>query len=125
AFDADDQVDAFPFEGYRQAVDRRAKPGGILHQRGDVVKENPGFREIGHVPDLGFEMVHIGHRMLKPVSRPVGIMSSTSTRSTRACGGPCLRLRSNRSSASASPSAETSTRPSGVFLTQPRMPSRT
>src|SRR5580765_78185 len=62
--------------------------------------------------------------MVKPVSLPDGTVCSISTCSTRAPRGPCLRACSNRCTASASPSADASTRPSGRFRTQPWMFSR-
>jgi len=46
----------------RQAVDCRVQPGRILQQRGDVVKQNAGFREVGHVANTGFPIVHIDGR---------------------------------------------------------------
>src|SRR5262249_14986545 len=112
ALDADDDIDALVHEGQRQAVDRGAKTVGVLQQRRDVVEENAGFREIGNVANLRLQIVD-GHVTENPVSRPVGITSSTSTSSTRALGGPCRIARSKRSTASASPSACASTRPSG------------
>src|SRR5262249_39227930 len=123
ALDADDEIDALVLERDRQAVDRSAQAGRVLQQRRDVVEENAGFREIGDVSNLGLEIVH-GHEAENPVSRPVGASASTSTSSTRAPGGPWRSARSKRSSASASPSACASTRPSSRLRIQPWIPSR-
>ena len=78
ALDADDDVDALILEGEREAVDRRAKAHRILQQRGDVVEEDPRLGKIGDVANLGFQIVH-GHATVKPVSRPLGTVPSTST----------------------------------------------
>src|SRR5262249_11865619 len=123
ALDADDDVDALILERYRQAVDRGMQTRRVLEQRRDVVEENAGFREIGNVSNLALEVVHV-HDVEKPVSRPVGGSESTSTSATRAPRGPWRSARSKRSSASASPSACASTRPSGRLRTQPWTPSR-
>src|SRR5205823_6327555 len=104
AFDPDDDVDALIFEGEREAVDGGAQSHGILQERRDVVEQNPGFRKVRDVTNFLFERVR-SHLIMKPVSRPPGMMCSTSTCSTRAPGGPCRMDRSNRVIASDSPSA--------------------
>src|SRR5581483_6546737 len=125
ALDADNELDALIAERQHQRVDRKAKSLAILEERRDVVEEDAGFRKIGNVANLRFQLVHVSiHLTLKPVSRPVGIVSSTSTSSTRAPGGPWRTACSKRSIASASPSASASTRPSGRLRTQPWSPSR-
>ena len=86
ALDPDDHVDALTCERLRQAVEGGTKSSRILQQRRDVVEENPGFREVGHVANLRFEIHR--HLVVNPVSRPLGAMWSTSTRSTRAPDGP-------------------------------------
>src|SRR5262249_61265473 len=108
-------------KGDRKTVDGRAQSRRILQQGRDVVEENARLRKVGNVADFCFQLVH-GHSTKNPVSRPVGVTTSTSTSSTRAAGGPWRSERSNRSSASSSPSAAASTRPSGRFLTQPCTP---
>src|SRR5581483_2459960 len=110
----------------RHAVEGRPKADRILQERRDVVEEDARLREIGDVPDAPLQVVHVepGHRMLNPVVRHVGGASSTRMSVTCACGGPCPIFRSNRSTASASPSAKISTRPSGRFRTHPCSPSR-
>src|SRR5262249_52739872 len=136
ALDAHDEVDVLIDEGGRQSVDRRMETVRVLQQRRDVVEENASLRKVGHVADLGFEIVHVemsghlmmnqlmlnqlmpNHLMLKPI-RSLGVDSSTLTSSTRAPGGPWRTALSKRNSASASPSAITSTRPSGRLLTHP------
>src|SRR3954469_8847755 len=119
----DHEIDALILERDRETVDRGAQAGGVLEQRRDVVEEDARFGKIGDVANLGFELIH-GQLTENPVSRPVGTTASTSIVSTRAAGGPCRSARSKRSSASASPSACTSTRPSGRLRTQPCTPSR-
>src|SRR5262245_12765621 len=56
ALDADDEIDALILERQRETVDGRVKTIRILEERGDVVEENPGFRKIGNVPNLCFEV---------------------------------------------------------------------
>src|SRR6185503_854453 len=123
ALDADDEIDPLVPEREREAVDGGAEAGRVLHQRGDVVEEDAGLGEIGDVANLAFQIIH-GQVTEKPVSRPAGSRSSTSTWSTRAPGGPWRSARSKRSIASASPSASASTRRSGRLRTQPCTPSR-
>src|SRR5262249_11305543 len=112
ALDADDQLDSVVFERQHHAVDCRAETDRILEQRGDVVEENPGLGEVGNAPDFVLQLVHgcVSHLTLKPELRSPGGSSNTSTLSTRAPRGPCRMARSKRSTASASPSAATSTR---------------
>src|SRR5262249_44596681 len=123
ALDADDDVDALAGERQREAVDRGMEPVGVLQQRGDVVEQNSGFREVGNVTDLFLQVHDVGHLVLNPLA-PLGTFSVTSMSSTRAAGGPWRTARSKRSIDSRSPSAATSTRPSGRLRTQPSMPSR-
>src|SRR5207253_67688 len=58
ALDANDDLDVLVAERRAEAVERRAEPERILQQRRDVVEENPGFRKVGHVANLRFEVVH-------------------------------------------------------------------
>ena len=44
--------------GAAMLVDGEAKPLGVAQQRGDVVEEDAGLREVRNVADLGFEISH-------------------------------------------------------------------
>src|SRR5262249_28953652 len=120
ALDPDNELDVLIHERHCQRIDRQAEPLGILQQRRDVVEQNSRFRKIGNVTDSRFQLVHVC--WLPDCEAGLargGTSSCTSTSSTRAPGGPWRTARSKRSTASASPSASASTRPSGRFRTQP------
>jgi len=82
----DDDVDLLVLVWLEHEVDRLLVGGGVLEKRRDVVEENPGFRKVGHMANHRFEIHR--HLVVNPVSRPLGAMCSTSTRSTRAPDGP-------------------------------------
>src|SRR5262249_36211801 len=128
--DADHELDVLVAERLGETVNRQSEPRRVLQQRRDVVEEDARLGKVGHAANAALQLLldvgrhhHVGPISLvslgdglpgtsptprqsftqNPVARPSVPTSVTSTRSTRAPGGPCRTARSNRLSVSASP----------------------
>src|SRR6185503_3762759 len=128
ALDSDDDVDRRPDMRRGHGVNRQLKTGPALQERRHVVEQDARLRKVRHMSNLLLERFHHTSRpcrylTVKLPPRPYGVSSLVSTTSTRAIAGPRASFNAKRSRASASPSASTSTRPSGRFRTQPDIPS--
>ena len=60
ALDADHVVDALTCIRGCERSHHFTKSVGVVQERRNVVEQNPRLREIGNVPNLGFEMFHVG-----------------------------------------------------------------
>src|SRR5436190_18176234 len=102
-----------------ETVNNSAKPGLVLKQRGDVVKQDAWLGEIRNLANQFLQIIHAQPLISKNVLRPSADAFSSITSETREKDGPRSNSARNlsRSSLSASPYASTS--PFGRFRTQP------
>ena len=85
----DHQVDLLPLHRLRHAVDHLAERIAVAQQGGDVVEEDPRLREVGHLADLGAQVVGgaSGHRALQ-----MGQTGEAESRPMRPAAATCAAL---------------------------------